>query len=63
VSFSSPSCKVFELKPLPNPMQHELVTAPFSHTDGWMYPPKGTGLGIEVVEQVVDRYRSGVSHL
>ena len=58
VSFSSPAFKLFELKPLENPMQHELITEPFGHKDGWVYPPVGKpGLGIEIVEDVVDRYR------
>ena len=54
----SPAFKLFELKPLRNPMQHDLVTEPFGHTDGWVYPPTGPGLGIEVIDEVVDRYRS-----
>jgi L-alanine-DL-glutamate epimerase-like enolase superfamily enzyme len=58
VSFSSPACRLFELKPLRNPMQHDLVTRPFEHVDGWMRPPDGPGLGIEVIEEVVDGYRS-----
>jgi L-alanine-DL-glutamate epimerase-like enolase superfamily enzyme len=58
ISFASASCKLFELKPLRNPMQHELVTRPFEHVAGWMYPPSGPGLGIEVLDEVVDRYRS-----
>lgn len=58
ISFSSTACKLFEFKPLENPMQHELVTTPFEHVDGWVYPPEGPGLGIEVLDQVVDRYRS-----
>jgi L-alanine-DL-glutamate epimerase-like enolase superfamily enzyme len=58
ISFSSPACRLFELKPLRNPMQHDLVTKPFDHVDGWMYPPPGPGLGIEVIEEVVEGYRS-----
>jgi L-alanine-DL-glutamate epimerase-like enolase superfamily enzyme len=58
ISFNSPACKVFEFKPLRNPMQHELVTKPFEWKDGWVLPPTGPGLGIEVIEEVVDRYRS-----
>jgi L-alanine-DL-glutamate epimerase-like enolase superfamily enzyme len=58
ISFSTPACKLFEVKPLRNPMQHELVTTPFEHLDGWVYPPTGPGLGIEVLDDVVDRYRS-----
>ncbi|MFZ4486280.1 MAG: mandelate racemase/muconate lactonizing enzyme family protein [Candidatus Nanopelagicales bacterium] len=58
VSFSSPACKLFEFKPLRNPMQHELVTAPIEHVDGWVYPPLDRpGLGIDVEEDVIDRYR------
>jgi D-galactarolactone cycloisomerase len=58
ISFSSPACKLFELKPLRNPMQHDLVPEPFDHVEGWMYPPTGTGLGIDVSEEVVDGFRS-----
>jgi L-alanine-DL-glutamate epimerase-like enolase superfamily enzyme len=58
ISFNWPACKLFEFKPLRNPMQHDLVTEPFEHVDGRVYPPSGPGLGIEVIEEVVDRYRS-----
>lgn len=57
VSFNSPACQVFEMKPLPNPMHHELVANPTVAKDGWVYPPTGPGLGIEVDEDVVNRYR------
>jgi L-alanine-DL-glutamate epimerase-like enolase superfamily enzyme len=59
LSFSSPACKLFELKPLRNPMQHDLVSAPIVHVDGWVYPPTSApGLGIDIDERVIDRYRS-----
>lgn len=58
ISFSSPAFKLFEFKPLRNPMQHDLVTEPFEHRDGWVYPPTGPGLGIEVIEDVVEGFRS-----
>ena len=58
ISFSSPACKLFELKPLRNPMQHELVTNPILHEAGWLYPPMNEpGLGIDIVDEVVDRFR------
>lgn len=58
VSFSTPACKVFEFKPLRNPMQHDLVADPVAHVDGWVYPPTAKpGLGIEIDEAVIDRYR------
>lgn len=58
ISFASTSCKLFELKPLRNPMQHDLVARPFEHVDGWIYAPTGPGLGIEVLDEVVDHHRS-----
>jgi L-alanine-DL-glutamate epimerase-like enolase superfamily enzyme len=58
ISFNSPACKLFEFKPLRNPMQHDLVAEPFDHVDGWVYPPTGPGLGIEVDESIIDGYRS-----
>jgi L-alanine-DL-glutamate epimerase-like enolase superfamily enzyme len=58
VSFTSSAFKLFEFKPLKNPMQNELVTEPLVHKDGWVYPPLNKpGLGIEIIEDVVDRYR------
>ena len=48
---------VFELKPLPSPMQHELVRTPIEQRDGWVAPPDAPGLGVVVDETVVQRYR------
>jgi L-alanine-DL-glutamate epimerase-like enolase superfamily enzyme len=39
------------------PMQHDLVATPIEPVDGWMQPLCGPGLGIEVLEDVVDHYR------
>ena len=39
-------------------MQHELVENPIEHEEGWVFPPEGNGLGVEVVEEVVDRFRT-----
>ena len=58
VSFSNLAFKLFEFKPLANPMQNELITEPFTHKDGWVYPPLSKpGLGIEIIEDVVNKYR------
>lgn len=57
LSLSTPSSYVFEVKPLENPMQDELAVEPISHVDGWMYPLAGDGLGVEIREDVVARYR------
>ena len=53
---SAPNYIVFELKPLPSPMQHELVTNPIEQKDGWIEIPEGPGLGVEVDERVVRKY-------
>ena len=47
---------VFELKPLPSPMQHELVDNPIWHRDGWVAPSDAPGLGIEPKRAVVEKY-------
>jgi L-alanine-DL-glutamate epimerase-like enolase superfamily enzyme len=48
---------VFELKPLPNPMQYELIKNPIVQRDGWIDIPDAPGLGVEVDERVVEKYR------
>lgn len=56
-SLASPAARVFEVKPLPNPMQDELVATPIRHDRGWVGPLPGPGLGIDVRDDVVARYR------
>jgi L-alanine-DL-glutamate epimerase-like enolase superfamily enzyme len=45
------------MKPLKNPMQDELVTVPFVQTNGMMAVPTAPGLGIDVIESVLEHYR------
>jgi L-alanine-DL-glutamate epimerase-like enolase superfamily enzyme len=47
---------VFELKPNPNPMQHELVENPIDQMNGFVSVPEGPGLGVRVREEIVDKY-------
>lgn len=56
MALASENVLVMELKPLPSPMQHELVTNPINQHAGWVMPPDGPGLGVEVDEAVVRRY-------
>lgn len=58
ISFATLSAKLIEVKPLRNPMQHDLVTEALDHEVGWFYPPTKPGLGIEIIDEVVERYRS-----
>lgn len=56
ISIANSNANIFELKPVENPMQHELVRDPIGHVDGWVYAPEGPGLGVEVNEDVVHKY-------
>ncbi len=47
---------LFELKPVPSPMQDELVINPIHQSGGWVSAPTGPGLGIDVDESVVRHY-------
>ncbi|MDB5077511.1 MAG: Mandelate racemase/muconate lactonizing protein, partial [Chloroflexi bacterium] len=57
LSAISDRCLVFEMKPIENPMQDELVETPFKHKDGWIDVPMKPGLGVEVNEAVLAKYR------
>ena len=47
---------VFEIKPTPSPMQHELVEDPFEQKDGWIPVPDAPGLGITINEKAITKY-------
>jgi len=47
---------VFELKPLPSPLQYELVSQPIEQHAGWVMVPDKPGLGLEINEAVVHKY-------
>jgi L-alanine-DL-glutamate epimerase-like enolase superfamily enzyme len=57
LSAYTPRCLLFEMKPIPNPMQDELVTEPFRQDDGWITVPRRPGLGVDVDEKVLQKYR------
>jgi L-alanine-DL-glutamate epimerase-like enolase superfamily enzyme len=57
LALAAPNTLLFELKPIPSPMQHELVRTPIEQVDGWVTAPEGPGLGVEVDEAVVASYR------
>ena len=58
LSLSTDRCLLFEFKPIENPMQHELVTNPFVHDRGTVgIPPERPGLGIDVQESVIQKYK------
>ncbi len=53
----APNYIVMELMPVPGPMQHDLVRDPIVAHDGWITVPDRPGLGVEVDEAVVEKYR------
>lgn len=57
LSAATSASEVFELKPIENPMQHELVETPIWHEDGEVRVPKGPGLGVVPLDAVIQRYR------
>lgn len=59
LSLATPNCRQIEIKPLRNPMQHELALAPVTPRAGRLSALPAPGLGIEIDESVVDRYRAG----
>jgi D-galactarolactone cycloisomerase len=56
ISAITPRCLLQELKPDPNPMQHELVDEPFEQSGGFIDVPRGPGLGVEPKENVLRAY-------
>lgn len=58
LSFATPHCHQVEVKPLRNPMQHELPTTPIAATGGRFTPPDGPGLGVTLDDTVLQRYRT-----
>lgn len=59
LSAFTPRCLLFEMKPIENPMQHELAVDPFVQTDGWIAVPRSAGLGVEIDHRVLEKYAWG----
>lgn len=56
-SLAAPNCRQIEVKPLPNPMQHELVTSPIRPRNGKLAALLQPGLGITIDTTAVERHR------
>jgi len=57
LSLTTPRARVFEFKAEESPMQHELVERPIEQSGGYVRAAEGPGLGIEIREGVVEKYR------
>jgi L-alanine-DL-glutamate epimerase-like enolase superfamily enzyme len=58
LSIASPATVVFELKPIPGPMQFDLIEQPFWHEGGEVRPPERPGHGAEPRAEILERYRA-----
>lgn len=56
-SLAAPNCRQIEVKPLRNPMQHDLVTDPIQPSNGALAARTLPGLGITVDTEAVERHR------
>lgn len=56
-SLAAPNCRQIEIKPLPNPMQHDLVTNPIHPRKGTLAALAQPGLGITVDAAAVEHHR------
>jgi L-alanine-DL-glutamate epimerase-like enolase superfamily enzyme len=54
-SASNANTILFELKPNPSPMQHEVVEKPVDQTNGYVEVPDEPGLGIAARDDVVQK--------
>lgn len=59
LSATTPRCLLFEMKPLESPMQHDVVVEPFCQVQGSIEVPRSPGLGVEVIEAALAKYRVG----
>ena len=57
ISWAKPVCHQLEEQPFKGPMQDDVIGGAIVHRDGLMPEPEGPGLGIEVDEDVVERFR------
>ncbi|MCX5496027.1 mandelate racemase/muconate lactonizing enzyme family protein [Kaistia dalseonensis] len=57
LSLASKTAELFELKPLPGPMQFDLVEDPFWHVNGLVSAPDRPGHGAEPRTAILERYR------
>ena len=58
LSLASPAAILFELKPIPGPMQFDLVDEPFWHEGGLVRAPNRPGHGAEPRTAILEKYRA-----
>ena len=66
IALSDPGCFIVEMPTADNPLISDLVQSAFTFRDGFLYPTGKPGLGVEVPEELINRYPfvpgSGISH-
>lgn len=56
LAFATPNCKILEYPTWGYPLRDELFVEPLRIEDGELYPPKAPGLGVELSDEVRERY-------
>src|SRR5699024_4195514 len=55
-SMASSNSLVFELKPIPGPVQFDIVEEPIMQEEGWVSMGDAPGLGINIMEKKLQAY-------
>lgn len=57
LAFSSPNGRLIEYSLGENPLMDHLSTGKWTHDKGWIKPPEGPGLGVDIDWDFVERFR------
>ena len=57
LAFTTPNCVMLECPIMNNPLQSERSVEPLVVEDGYVLPPQAPGLGIELTEEMLSKYR------
>ncbi|MBI3989353.1 MAG: mandelate racemase/muconate lactonizing enzyme family protein [candidate division NC10 bacterium] len=55
-AFTTPNVFIHEYPTWGFPLRDELLVEPLEIKDGYLYPPKGPGLGVELRKETIERY-------
>jgi L-alanine-DL-glutamate epimerase-like enolase superfamily enzyme len=53
---TDPNCEIVEYCQLPNPLREEMLPESFTHDDGTVIPPDEPGLGLDMPEDLTERF-------
>jgi L-alanine-DL-glutamate epimerase-like enolase superfamily enzyme len=56
LGFTAPECFILERPVMANPLEIETLVEPLEVVDGYLLPPTAPGLGVELTEELKERY-------